>query len=175
MESPPPVRLARTVAPDGGSYPTAISLPTCYPIIFLDGTYTRVAGAQTPTWTDRQNIARDVAYNLADDQQYSYVPVGTTVAVWFKNNRWWFCWHTTGGGGSTIHFGTLTSNLDSAAAEGFILEVPDGICLNTFSLAGLTGDSVAYVFSHTEGEGEEAVDNYHILQVQHHVCDEEPV
>ncbi len=63
-----------------------------FPIIFIDGTYNRVAGQQTPTYRNRQNLAREYCYNLAG----GVPPLGTKIVVHFWSGRWWTFWSTGG-------------------------------------------------------------------------------
>ncbi len=89
---PKQVRLAKTVVdPDTSTYPSYGSAPNAYWIVFLDGEYTaETQGSLTPTYHDRQTEGATTALNVLPD---NFCPVGTIVAVWFFNGKWWFKYH----------------------------------------------------------------------------------
>lgn len=94
LQPPIPIRLARTtVDAEDDIYPEQADTPNTYPIIFLDGTYTRESGDQDPSWTDRQKESQAVAQNMAPIG--NWVPEDTIVAVFASGNRFWF-FHLTG-------------------------------------------------------------------------------
>lgn len=74
-----PHRLAEIESPVGAGFNT-------FNITFLDGTYTEVAGNQTPVYQSRQNVSAGVAHNLST----SSMSVGDVVVVHRWSNRWWF-------------------------------------------------------------------------------------
>lgn len=79
---PREIFLAKTT--DAGvTYPTDPA--TVYPILFIDGSYTASPGNQTPSFTNHSATNQAVAYSLTTD----FLPVGTVVAVFRQDNRWW--------------------------------------------------------------------------------------
>lgn len=69
------------------------STDNTFQIVFLDGRFTETAGVQSPQWRSRQQAARAVAYNLAEE----VIPVGTRLPVYQWSDRWW-CYWTAGSG-----------------------------------------------------------------------------
>lgn len=74
------------------------------PIIFLNGTYTEIAGTGSATYTNRQFASREVAHSITGETP----PAGTVLLVYPWNDRWWFHWSK---GGTTTITGTSSLTL----------------------------------------------------------------
>ena len=117
FEHPRPIRWAKTVEGET-DYPTAISNPNTYPIVFLDGTFTQAQGTQSPTWSQRQNAPCTVVHDVSGARD-SYIPIGTIIPVWPDRGRWWTDWHWP----PVVHI-TLTENIGAGASGN--IQLPDG-------------------------------------------------
>lgn len=78
FDNRPQVRVARVA-----NNPT--SGDNTFQIVFLDGSYPKASGNQTPTYLDRQLTAKEVAFNLAGTE----LNQGDKVPVYFSNGHWW--------------------------------------------------------------------------------------
>lgn len=67
-----------------------------FDVVFVDGTFPEYAGDHDVTWRERQQTAKDVICNLADEK------IPQDKYVWaFRHARRWWTWYTEGGGEST--------------------------------------------------------------------------
>lgn len=78
-----PFRMAKT-ASSGATYPTEVSNPTVYPIVFTDASYPRTQGTQVLSQVNRQTVAQEWAYFSGD-----YLAEGTPVAVAHDGAQWY--------------------------------------------------------------------------------------
>ena len=112
-------RLAITVADSESGYPAFADAPNTYLIRFVDASFTKTQGDQTPTTRDRQAEGNEFAY--AHNVNESYVAEGTLIAVFSDltqsgTRQWWF-----GYGTASVVYG-LVKGAVAAGDASFVMD-----------------------------------------------------